>query len=523
MKTIRTIVKSMSFRSIGVIVLLLIAGSFIGTNSPQRAKIKVVCIDPGHGGKDPGCHGDEAKEKDVALAIALKLGKYITDKYPNMKVVYTRKTDVFVELDERAAIANRNNADLFICIHCNSACVRDKRAKKDICNETAEGAETYIMGLHKNNGNLEVAKRENDAALYEDDYQTKYNMNIASDEAMIILSTYQNLYQKQSMRFAEICQEQFSKRAGRTNKGVKQAGFLVLWKTSMPSVLIESGFLTNPIEERFLGSDKGQAYMASCIFRAFRSWKDEIEGAVKPNYSDDLENEKPFVLSHADTAGLRKPVNYVLNPKPIVATKNTEKDSALVKVDTPVSKNSTVVASNKPTNPLANPETTKGIVKSPTTESTSVATKPAIKNSDASQNTPPDANALKPPPVTETKPSPQNPPVTETKPAVKTETQKPASATTGNTASKPVDTNSAATGTVFRVQFLSSDKILPDQSPLFKGVKDVWHYEHKGAHKYTAGMYSNATDAAKRMDELRKAGFKDAFVVVFDEKGNRVR
>lgn len=589
MKTIRTIVKSMLFRISGVVALLLISGSFIGTNSPQQAKIKVVCIDPGHGGKDPGCHGDIAKEKDVALAVALKLGKYITDKYPNVKVVYTRKTDVFVELDERAAIANRNNADLFICIHCNSACVRDKRTRKDVCNETAEGSETYIMGLHKNNGNLEVAKRENDAALYEDDYQTKYNMNIASDEAIIILSTYQNLYQKQSMRFAEFCQEQFSKRAGRTNKGVKQAGFLVLWKTSMPSVLIETGFLTNPIEERFLGSEKGQSYMASCIFRAFRSWKDEIEGAVKPSYNDDLENEKPFVLSHEDTVGLRKPVNYVNAPKPAttLVVKVNSKDSAIAKPDnhepaptvvastktvSPVATNLPASKSNSDTRQDSNQHVSKAVslTKDTDDKSTSVTTKspPAPVTANKPDTSPAQVKSTqtvvekqpsktesvgtKAPSTSSTKSDkPNDEPIAKTQPnntttkadasivqaaprpidpaPIPKASPEPVNKSSSGTTTPPVINNSkpsntaAGTGNVYRVQFLSSDKVLPDQSPLFKGVTDVWHYEHKGAHKYTSGSYTNSSDAMKRMEELRKAGFKDAFVVVFDEKGNRIR
>jgi N-acetylmuramoyl-L-alanine amidase len=276
----------------------------------------VVCIDAGHGGKDPGCHGDLVKEKDVALAVALKLGKYIEQNYPDIKVVYTRTTDVFVELNERAAIANRNKADIFICIHCNSACVRkkDKNGKfHDVCNETAHGSATYVMGLHKTDGNLDVAKRENDAVLLEDNYQNNYNLDINSDEAEIIFSTYQNLYLEESMRFAQLCQEQFSETAGRDDNGVKQAGFLVLWKTSMPSVLIETGFLSNPQEEKFLSLDKGQNHMAASIFRAFRHWKDEIEGNTK-SYTDDIEKMKPYQPDASDTAGLRQPVNYV-NPK----------------------------------------------------------------------------------------------------------------------------------------------------------------------------------------------------------------
>jgi N-acetylmuramoyl-L-alanine amidase len=389
-----------------------------------------VCIDPGHGGKDPGCHGDSAKEKDVALAIGLKLGAYIEKYYPDVKVVYTRKTDVFVELNERAAIANRNNADLFICIHCNSACVRKKQTNgkfKDVCNETADGAETYVMGLHVSQGNLDVAKRENESATLEDDYQNKYNMGISGDEAAIILSAYQNLYMEQSTLFAQFCQDEFRTRAGRDDRGVEQAGFLVLWKTAMPSVLIETGFLTNPVEERFLGREKGQTHMAASIFRAFRKWKDNVEG-ITHTYDDEVEKMKPYKVEKEDTAGLRKPWNYVSNPsghpKPVVKKDTAKKDTPIVAVVTKDSANST----------------------------------PVMKNEKV----------------------------------------------------------------VYRVQIISSEKALPNDSPKFKGLKDIWQYEHNGIIKYTAGEYATMAEAVKRQAELRTAGFNEAFVVAFDKDGKRI-
>ena len=330
------------------LVALVVMASFSANSKPEQKKIKVVCIDPGHGGKDPGCHGDNAKEKDVALSIGLKLGAYIEKYYPDIKVVYTRKTDVFVELNERAAIANRNNADLFICIHCNSACVRKKQSNgkfKELCNETAEGSETYVMGLHKTQGNLDVAKRENEAATLEENYQNNYNMGLSGDEAEIILAAYQNLYMEQSQLFAQYCQDQFRDRAGREDKGVKQAGFLVLWKTSMPSVLIETGFLTNPHEEKFLGGVKGQTHMAASIFRAFRQWKDRVEG-ITHTYNDEVENMKPYSPDKEDTAGLRKPHNYVANPNGPKIKKDTIK---VDKPDKPVLKDSTTQAKTSQT------------------------------------------------------------------------------------------------------------------------------------------------------------------------------
>jgi N-acetylmuramoyl-L-alanine amidase len=322
MYIVRRIAKNPFILVLATAILLLLTASFATIIRPDHKQIKVVCIDPGHGGKDPGCHGDLVKEKDICLAVALKFGKYIETNYPEIKVVYTRSTDVFPTLNERAEIANKNKADIFISIHCNSACARkkDKNGKyHDVCNETANGSATYVMGLHVADGNLDVAKRENDAVLLEENYEKNYNLAINSDEAAIIFSTYQNEYLEESMRFAQLCQEQFSTHAGRDDDGVKQAGFLVLWKTSMPSVLIETGFLTNPQEEKFLSLEKGQKHMAASIFRAFRKWKDELEGNTKV-YTDEIEKMKPYHPEPSDTAGLRKPINYA-NPKAVVKPK----------------------------------------------------------------------------------------------------------------------------------------------------------------------------------------------------------
>lgn len=234
----------------------------------QHNKIRTVVIDAGHGGKDPGALGSYAKEKDVVLAIALKTGKYIEEKFPDVKVIYTRDSDVFIGLHERTQIANKANADLFISIHANSN-----------PNTAALGAETYVMGLHKSQENLEVAKKENSAIVLEDNYKTRYEgFDPNNVESYIILSLMQNTYLDQSLNAASLIQTQFRDRANRKDRGVKQAGFLVLWETTMPSVLVEVGFLSNIEEEKYLASESGQDYLASAIFRAFRDYKEYIEG-----------------------------------------------------------------------------------------------------------------------------------------------------------------------------------------------------------------------------------------------------
>jgi len=238
--------------------------------------VKIICIDAGHGGHDGGCQGPNSKEKDVALAIALKLGKYIEDNFDNVKVVYTRTTDVYLKLWERADVANKAKADLFICIHANAA-----------DNKGALGTETFVMGLHKTEANLNVAKRENSAILLEDDYKTKYeDFDPNSPESYIVLTMRQNAFIEQSLSFASKIQTQFTDKVGRKNRGVKQAGFLVLHQTSMPSVLIETGFLTNVEEEKFLTSGIGQDYLSSAIYRAFKDYKYELEFKTSDNQNE---------------------------------------------------------------------------------------------------------------------------------------------------------------------------------------------------------------------------------------------
>lgn len=274
--------------------------------SPRYAIHRVV-IDAGHGGKDSGCLGAKVKEKDVALGVALQLGRFIESHFPEVKVIYTRSTDVFVELHERAAIANNARADLFICIHCNSACYFDKKKKKELCNEETEGTETWVMGLNKTEANLEVSKRENSVVLLEKDYLKQYDgFDPNSPEANIIFSLYQDAYLDQSLRLASLVQQEVKKQ-GRQSRGVKQAGFIVLFKTTMPSILVETGFLSNPSEERYLGSERGQRDMAEAIFNAFKRYKLSVEsgsdtGDIRPmDSTENGKNEKPHAQEQAET------------------------------------------------------------------------------------------------------------------------------------------------------------------------------------------------------------------------------
>ncbi len=249
------------------IVLGLVFSLHSGLLAQKGSKVTVVVIDAGHGGKDPGALGKHSKEKNIALAVALKTGAYIEKYLPDVKVIYTRKTDRFVALYKRAEIANKANAYFFISIHCNSN--KDSRA---------HGSETYAMGLHKSNANLNVAMKENAAIIFEEDAQNTYEgFDVNSPESYIRFSLFQNIFLDQSIDLANKIEMQFKERIGRKSRGVHQAGFLVLWRTAMPGILIELGFLSNPSEERFLMSEKGQVFMASAIYRAFKAYKIEFE------------------------------------------------------------------------------------------------------------------------------------------------------------------------------------------------------------------------------------------------------
>ncbi len=394
---------------------------FLATSFSSKFKpvfgVKVIVIDAGHGGKDPGCHGNRYKEKDVALAVALKFGKYIEENLKDVKVVYTRTTDVFVELQERAEIANRSKADLFVSIHCNSACVRDKKLKRDVCRDQVHGAETYVMGIKNENAKLNIAKRENSAILLEDNYVKKYDgFDPNSDESYIIMSMFADTYLNQSLNFASKVQKQYCEKIGREDKGVKRASLWVLWRTYMPSLLTEIGYLTNPEEEHFLGSVKGQEYIASGLFRAFREYKDELEGTTK-KYDDVFEKQDRYKMCKAD---------------------------------------SVEIENNKA---------------------------PLPPEGESSQGTSPKDSI------------------------VKESSQNPFGAQGGLI--------------IYKVQLLSSDKKIPFDSEQLKNVETPGEYIENGVYKYTSGEYFNINDANQLKQQLRKLGFKDAFVIAMQD-GKRI-
>lgn len=240
------------------------------TLNEQRSKWKldVIALDAGHGGKDVGAIGASGSyEKDVTLAIVKKVGKLIEKNWSDVKVVYTRDSDKFIELDERGKIANRNNAKLFVSVHCNAS-----------VNRKADGVEVYLLGLHKTDAALKVAQRENAVMVEESNYQERYKN--FTDENLIMITMAQNAFAHQSEKLAEIISNDIARRAARQNRGVKQAGFMVLWTPSMPSILIETGYISNPAEEKFLVSGAGQNQIAEAIFEGLEKYRRDYEAQV---------------------------------------------------------------------------------------------------------------------------------------------------------------------------------------------------------------------------------------------------
>jgi len=468
-------------RLLCIVLTLSILGFSSISAGPRKAtyRIKTIVIDAGHGGHDSGCLGSSAKEKHVALAVALKLGKMIEQNYPDVNVIYTRKTDVFIPLHERADIANHAKADLFICIHLNSG------------GEGAYGPETYVMGLHKTEDNLSVAKRENAAILLEDNYKKQYDgFDPNSPEANIIFSLYQNQFMHQSLEFASNIQEEFEEFAGRNNRGVKQAGFLVLYRTAMPAVLIECGFLTNNLEERYLNSDRGQTTMATSIFRAFKAYK--------------IDNESDSGTKQSST-----PVE-----KETVKSEPTANTSTTKTENKPAEKAVAIAPKSDTTS-----NTSKPIVKSDTTIAAKIEVKPTPKPE------------VKPEPKTVIKPEPIQVEKTEIKSEPKGSTPKTESIFTtpsptpssAKPVTKPVDEPAIEnTSPVFyTIQIGASTKPETDNSNYLKN-KEVKAVKCKdGYTRYIIGNFTDFNAARNKLQTTKATLYKDAFLTAFDGE-NRI-
>lgn len=288
----------------------LLFSSVYANAQNNKIGINKVVIDAGHGGQDPGAVSRNFREKDINLTTALRLGKLINKHYPDVEVIYTRKTDVFVDLYKRGDIANKANADLFISIHTNAA-----------KNAGASGSETLVMGMDKAGKNLDVAMRENDVIVYENDYKANYQGYVpGSPESFIIFSLMQYSYQEQSLTLAGMVQKQFSKNTIMINRGVKQAPVLVLWNTGMPSILAEFGFITNSTEGAYINSEKGKDMYAQCLFNAFSEYKTLVEG-----------RGKSIVLNEVSSADISvSEPGPLTDAQPVTLTPQTAKEQKVI-------------------------------------------------------------------------------------------------------------------------------------------------------------------------------------------------
>ena len=254
-----------------------------------QKKSFTVVIDPGHGGKDPGAVGSSSREKDIVLSVGLKLGKLIESNHPDVNVLYTRNRDVFVPLNQRASIANKARADLFISIHCNAL---DRRRA------SPQGVETFVLGLHRSKDNLDVAKKENSVIMYEEDYSVKYEgFNPNEPESYIIFEFMANEHLDLSVYFASLVQNQLVNNSKRVNRNLRQAGFLVLREVAMPSVLLELGYISNKEEEAYLKSNRGQTSLASSIYNGFKEYKREYD---KKSFVFSNSESEPYTTTTSD-------------------------------------------------------------------------------------------------------------------------------------------------------------------------------------------------------------------------------
>lgn len=567
-------------RFVGILILFLIMGWGSGACVASAATKRpfVLVIDAGHGGKDAGAVGQLTKEKDINLNVALALGRLVEKNCPDVKVIYTRKTDVFVTLQGRAEIANRNKANLFISVHTNSSPV-GKAAPM--------GAETYTLGMHRAADNLEVAKRENSVITQENNYkQTYHNFDPRKSESYIIFEFLQDRNMQQSVDLARAIQRNYTS-SGRKNKGVHQAGFLVLRATSMPSVLTELGFISNAEEEKFLHSQEGVATLARAIFEGFKSYRQKHyaqDVAPTENGNDEGENQN-LVAENEQTSDEPSPLDKVRDavsvPQPVdVSTLKAE----MVPVTTrpfgqpaaPVQKasgeiNKVISQPELPPVPAvvnqvastATPAVTKEVAVVPAvTKEVPASSSPVVNNVAVVPAVAKEVVANRPTTTVVAQQDSLVPmipavatvqPVTTTSPAVaenkvvqtdnkssqleiktqtapqdnktsQTKAQTKAPAKTQDT-TKVQDTKKTQDNTkkieqktnerpIFKLQLFTIDHALRSDDRHFKGLSPVEYYEEGGRYKYTYGATTNYEDA-KRLQKDIIDKFPEAFVVAF--------
>lgn len=455
-------------------------------------KTFTLVIDAGHGGHDAGALGKLTKEKHINLNVALAFGRKVEANCPDVKVVYTRKTDVFVPLHTRADIANRAKADLFMSIHTNAV-------KKG----APRGMETYTLGMHRAADNLEVAKRENEVILYEKDYKQRYQgFDPSSSESYIMFEFIQDKYMAQSVDLAKYVQRRTCSSAGRTNKGVKQAGFLVLRETSMPSCLIELGFISTPDEERFLHSSAGVEQMAQGIYQAFLDYKKQYhQGAAQP-----LKVEAPAETVSNPQQG-KDVKSKQDNPEEPKKEKKSKRKKSQMAQQLEAARDGQLIIQTASAEPSADsiinaaPKLQAGRTVRLTVDT--VKRQVPVQKQEVVQRQEPvkKQEPVQKQEVVQQQVPPQKPVVVQQQEPVKKQ--------------EPVVKQEAPTDApVFKVQILASGYLLKDGDAQLKGVKGVEYYQENGLYKYTVGSSADYS----QIYQLRKTivdRFPQAFIVAF--------
>lgn len=464
-------------RIVASIIVLLVAICPVFSQKGSNYRVQTVVIDPGHGGAKPGAQGKQVQEKTITLAVAKKVGKLIADNYPDVKVIYTRTTDVDISLAERADIANRNHADLFISIHANSHPT-----------SAPTGVETFVMGLSESKANLEVAKKENADILLEKDYKSNAaygGFDPEAPETYVMLTMFQNAYINKSLNLAAAIQGQYKQNLKTINRGVKQAELYVLYKTAMPSVLTEVGFISNPTEEAFMMSDEGSAAIAVCIFNAFMTYKSTEEGTPRPA------SPKYDISGYTSTP--KAPVEQVQAPAQPQqqAEPPAPADTAITVADVP--------------------------------QADTAATPPPAP----ADTVPAQANAAEPRLPAQTKPviTPAERPLPKAElPAVQPQPNPAQSQAQSKEEAKPAPTPApaASQGVTYRVQFCTSTRRMKAGDPDLQGIKDFHIAQSGKLYLYTAGNYQTLAEARTRCKQIAASTrFTDAFVIAI-YKGERI-
>lgn len=525
--------------------LLWLSISFAAVANAAKDKFTLV-IDAGHGGNDAGAIGKISKEKNINLNVALAFGRYVENNCPDVRVIYTRKTDVFIPLHERANIANKNKADLFISIHTNAL------PKGRI----ARGLETYTLGMNRAADNFDVAKRENSVILIEKDYKQRYEgFDPRSSESYIMFEFMQDRNMEQSVILAKAVQQRTCAAAGRPNKGVKQAGFLVLRETSMPSCLIELGFITTPDEERYLNTKSGIDALGKGIYQAFLDYKKKYDKssavqiktspapAAKPERSRRTTSVTPTTASATPATASATPTTASATPTTASATPTTA-----VKTRTPAEQ-------VQKTESKRDKRNSKSIIMELTDARNGVSTEKPKENVVAKPDAPekadndamatPEAVAVaekKAAPVSENKVSavPERPVTPEIKASRTAETAAPVrptpaeSSTTRSAESPAVFTTASPEPTaqpaetvaavsesrnsapVFKIQILASSSNLPTGDRQLKGMTDVGCYQENGLYKYTVGSSTDYNEIFRLRKSLLES-FPEAFIIAFKD------